>query len=66
MQIHEMRKASGLSQIAFGERLGIPRRSIQNWEAAELGNADGHACPDYVKALIYYYLTHEKIISAPE
>lgn len=62
LTIKQMRTASGLSQVAFGELLEIPRRSVQNWEAAETGGKDGHACPDYVKKLIYYKLTHENII----
>ena len=31
-KIRELRKTTGLSQTAFGEKYGIPMRTIQNWE----------------------------------
>ena len=32
MEIKELRKLTGLSQTAFGEKYDIPMRTIQNWE----------------------------------
>lgn len=32
MDIKELRKLTGLSQTAFGEKYDIPMRTIQNWE----------------------------------
>lgn len=30
-----IRKASGLTQAAFAERYGIPKRTIENWEGGQ-------------------------------
>lgn len=32
-QIRAIRAATGLSQVRFAERYGIPRRTIENWES---------------------------------
>lgn len=32
MTVYEMRQALGLSQKAFGEKYGIPLRTVENWE----------------------------------
>ena len=32
MTIKEIRSLTGLSQQKFGDKYGIPRRTIQNWE----------------------------------
>jgi DNA-binding XRE family transcriptional regulator len=31
----QYRAATGLSQVAIGKKLGIPRRTIENWESGE-------------------------------
>lgn len=54
--IREMRKKTGLSQQAFGDMLGIPVRTIQNWETAY------SSCPTYVVDLIDFYLTTKHLI----
>lgn len=54
MTIKEMRAKTGLTQAQFAQLLGIPKRSIENWETAK------SKCPDYVTKLINYYLTKEK------
>jgi putative transcriptional regulator len=46
MTIKEMRTMLGLSQQAFGDKYGIPFRTIQNWEAGR------RKCPDYVLNLL--------------
>lgn len=46
--ILSIRKATGLSQAAFGRRFGIPRRTIQDWEAGRM------SCPAYVAELLAY------------
>lgn len=46
MTIKEIRQASGLSQAAFSEKYGIPKRSIENWEGGQ------RSCPPYVEALL--------------
>ena len=32
MTVQELRKMTGLSQTKFGEKYGIPLRTIQSWE----------------------------------
>lgn len=56
MDIKKLRQLTGLSQQAFGDYLGIPRRTIQNWESGT------NQCADYVEALIEYKLKNEGMI----
>lgn len=56
MDIREMRKRTGMTQHDFAQRLGIPKRTVQNWETSE------RECPQYVKQLIYYFLKNEGIM----
>lgn len=60
MTIKELRKASGMTQKAFGEYLEVPFKSIQNWE---YGKSE---CPNYVIHLIEYKLKNEGMIKAGE
>ena len=56
--VKDIRKATGLSQVEFGKRLGgIPRRTIQNWESGV------NECPPYVLTLIKYRVDHDPDIS---
>lgn len=34
-QVKFIRRLTGLSQIAFGKKYNIPRRTLQNWESEE-------------------------------
>lgn len=47
-EIKDIRTRVGMTQEQFGDLLGIPRRTIQNWEGGQ------RKCPDYVVALIRY------------
>lgn len=51
--IRSLRAGTGLSQVAFGAALHIPRRTIEEWEA---GN---RSCPPYVVELIAYRVQHD-------
>lgn len=51
--IRAIRSGTGLSQVAFGAALHIPRRTIEEWEA---GN---RSCPPYVIDLIAYRVQHD-------
>lgn len=51
--IRAIRAETGLSQVAFGAALHIPRRTIEEWEA---GN---RSCPPYVIDLIAYRVQHD-------
>lgn len=35
LDFHEIRALSGLTQQAFSEKYGIPKRSIENWEGGK-------------------------------
>lgn len=50
MTIKELRKASGMTQKAFSEYFGIPKRTIENWEG------DINKCPEYLSDLIEFKL----------
>lgn len=60
MTIKEMRAKTGLTQAQFAQLLGIPKRSVENWERGV------SRCPDYVTKLIDYFLTHEDVYKAKE
>lgn len=46
MKFKEIRSFSGLSQQAFSEKYGIPKRSIENWEGGKRNP------PEYVVNLL--------------
>ena len=50
MTIKEIRAASGLTQKAFAELLGIPKRTIENWEGGQ------RQPPTYIVKLIAFYM----------
>lgn len=56
MSIKSLRSATGMTQAAFAEHLGIPRRTIEDWER-ELRHA-----PEYVINLIAFRLRAEGLI----
>ena len=51
--IKEIRKGTGLSQVKFCAALGIPTRTLEDWER---GIAK---CPPYVAELIAYRVEHD-------
>ena len=53
MTIKDLRIMTALSQEKFGKWLGIPLRTIQNWEGNE------RQPPQYVVDLIEYKVMHE-------
>ena len=56
MTVKELRKASGMTQQQFGDYFGIPKRTIQNWEAGV------NKCPEYLLKLMKYNLENEGLI----
>ena len=46
LDFHEIRALSGLTQQAFSEKYGIPKRSIENWEGGKRNP------PEYVIKLL--------------
>lgn len=55
MTIKEARKAAGLTQQGVTERLGIPRRTLQDWESGKRN------CPKWCEKLVI-----EKLLSYKE
>lgn len=56
MTIKELRQASGMTQKAFAEYFGIPKRSIENWDGGQ------RECPPYLVELMRYKLEKEGIL----
>jgi DNA-binding transcriptional regulator YiaG len=60
MKIKTLREAAGMTQQAFADYFGIPKRSIENWEGEQ------RKCPVYLLTLMEYKLNAEKIIKTEE
>lgn len=45
-ELKEARNAAGLSQQKMSDKLGIPKRTIENWEAGK------RKCPEWIARLI--------------
>lgn len=45
-RIREARKAAGLTQKQMSEKMGIPKRTIENWEGGT------RKCPEWAERLI--------------
>lgn len=58
--IKDMRRALGMTQAEFAAALGIPRRSVQNWETGV------NTPPAYVVGLIQFRIEHDPALRAPE
>ena len=56
MTIKELRIATKMTQREFAVFLGVPYRTIQNWEGEK------RIPPDYIVRLIEYRLRSEKLI----
>ena len=46
MTIREARHAAGLTQAKMAEILGIPRRTVEDWDSGK------HLPPEYVRRLV--------------
>lgn len=46
--VRAIRRASGLTQAGFAEKYGVPRRTLQDWEAGK------REAPGYVVSLLAY------------
>lgn len=56
MTFKELRKLSEMTQKAFSEYFGIPRRTIEDWETGK------RKCTPYLLDLMKYKLEKEGII----
>ncbi len=55
-QIKELRESVGLSRKEFSLHVGIPVRTLEDWEAGR------RTPPEYVPRLIAYQLKYEELI----
>ena len=55
--IKDLRTATGMSQKAFAEYFGIPKRNIEDWER------NVSRCAPYLINLIEYKLRKEELIN---
>lgn len=53
MTIREIRALTGLSQAKFSKQYGIPKRTIEDWEAGR------HVPPAYVEDLLEFRIRHD-------
>ena len=56
MTFRELRETSGMTQRAFADYFGIPKRTVENWDEG------ARKCPDYLLDLMRYKLENEGII----
>ena len=54
--IKELRESINLSRKAFSEHIGIPVRTLEDWEAGR------RTPPEYLPRLIAYQLKYEELI----
>lgn len=58
--IKELRESTGMPRKEFSEHMGIPVRTLEDWEAGR------RTPPDYIPRLIAYQLKMEHIVIANE
>ena len=58
--IRELREGTGMSRRQFSEHIGIPLRTLEDWEAAR------RTPPEYIPRLIGYQLKYEALIAEKE
>ena len=59
-KIKRIREQTGLSRKDFSTHLGIPLRTIEDWEAGR------RKPPEYIPRLIEYQLKYEELIEKKE
>ena len=55
-EIRELRESTGLSRKEFSEHIGIPVRTLEDWEAGR------RTPPEYIPRLISYQLKYEELL----
>ena len=55
-RIYQLRKETGMSRKEFAEHLGIPLRTVEDWEAGR------RTPPEYIPRLISYQLKYEALV----
>ncbi len=59
-ELREIRKLAGMNRREFSEYMGIPLRTMEEWEAGR------RKMPDYVLRLIVYRVKIEKVLDENE
>ena len=59
-KIKQLREETGLRRKDFAEHLGIPLRTIEDWEAGR------RTPPEYIPRLIAYQLKYEELMRERE
>lgn len=59
-KIKQLREQTGLRRKDFAEHLGIPLRTIEDWEAGR------RTPPEYIPRLISYQLKYEELMRERE
>lgn len=54
MTIKEIRAASGMTQKAFADYVGVNKSSVEKWERGR--------CPEHLRVLIEFKATHDGTI----
>ena len=55
-RIRELRESIGLTRKDFSEHIGIPVRTLEDWEAGR------RTPPEYIPSLISYQLKYEELL----
>lgn len=55
-EIKELRDSVGLTRKEFSEHIGIPVRTLEDWEAGR------RTPPEYIPRLIEYQLKYERLL----
>lgn len=55
-RIRELRESIGLTRKEFSEHIGIPVRTLEDWEAGR------RTPPEYIPRLIAYQLKYEELL----
>ena len=58
--LRELRESIGLTRKEFSEHIGIPVRTLEDWEAAR------RTPPEYIPRLIAYQLKYEELVRVQE
>ena len=58
--IKELRESTGMSRKDFSEHMGIPVRTLEDWEAGR------RTPPEYIPRLIAYQLKYEELVKGKE
>lgn len=59
-KMKELRDSVGMTRKEFSEHIGIPIRTLEDWEAAR------RTPPEYIPRLIAYQLKYEEIMRKKE